>query len=73
MTDRHANLRVRFYPSQGTWTCIVQRLGADGMPTGVDVLSSSGSSREEAWQHALEATEDPLVREVLEAAAPQRP
>ena len=64
MTD-HRQLRVRFYPTAGKWLCVVQQLGADGMPAGDDVLSATGDSKEEARQAALEATTDPEVAQLL--------
>lgn len=68
MTERHGTLRVRFYPGQGGWSCIVQRLGADGMPE-ADVVSASGTTKPEARDRALEQSDDPEVRGVLEAAS----
>ena len=65
MTERRANLRVRFYPSHGEWTCVVQRMGPDGMPAGDDVVSSTGATKDEARDRALAMTDDPQVREVL--------
>jgi hypothetical protein len=67
MTERRSRLRVRFYPSHGTWTCIVQRVDAEGMPM-EDVLSAAGDSRDAARAAALSATEDPDVREAIEAS-----
>jgi hypothetical protein len=67
MTERHGSLRVRFYPAHGEWSCIVQRVGADGMPQ-ADVVSAAGASKAEARDRALSQSEDPEVREVLEAA-----
>jgi hypothetical protein len=65
MTDHHANLRVRFYPSHGEWTCVVQRMGADGMPAGDDVVSATGATKDEARDRARATTEDPDAREIL--------
>jgi hypothetical protein len=67
MTERRNRLRVRFYPSHGTWTCIVQRVDAEGMPM-EDVLSASGDSRDASRAAALAATHDPDVREAIEAS-----
>lgn len=67
MTERHGSLRVRFYPSHGEWTCIVQRVGPDGMPES-DVVSATGGTKEEARNRALEESDDPEVHEVLHAA-----
>jgi hypothetical protein len=65
MTEHHANLRVRFYPGHGAWTCVVQRLGPDGMPAGDDVVSATGATKDEARDRALAMTDDAEVREVL--------
>ena len=67
MTESRANLRVRFYPGHGDWTCVVQRMGADGMPTGADVVSSTGATKDEARDRALAMTDDAEVREVLKS------
>jgi hypothetical protein len=67
MTEHRSRLRVRFYPSHGTWTCIVQRVDAEGMPM-EDVLSAAGDSREASRVAALAAATDPDVREVIEAS-----
>ena len=64
MTD-HRQLRVRFYPTAGKWLCVVQQLGADGMPAGDDVVSATGDSKEDARQAAIEATTDPDVAQLL--------
>ncbi len=61
----HANLRVRFYPGHGQWTCIVQRMGADGMPAGADVVSAVGATKHEARDNAATKTEDTDVRDAL--------
>ena len=70
MSGRHVNLRVWFYPSHDgpKWTCVVQRLGGDGMPLGGDVLSATGETRDEARLHALEVAQDADVRDALAAA-----
>ena len=65
MSEHRANLRVRFYPAHGEWTCVVQRMGADGMPAGDDAVSATGTTRDEARDRALAATSDEEVREVL--------
>jgi len=65
MTGHHANLRVRYYPTHGEWTCIVQRMGPDGMPEGGDVVSATGATKDEARDHAFALTEDADVREAL--------
>ena len=65
MPERHANLRVRFYPANGEWTCVVQRMGPDGMPAGDDVVSATGATRDDARDRALAMTDDAEVREVL--------
>jgi len=67
MTEHQRRLRVRFYPSHGTWTCIVQRVDAEGMPM-EDVLSASSDSRDGARTAALVAAQDPDVREAIEAS-----
>ncbi len=64
MTD-HRQLRVRFYPTAGKWLCVVQQMGADGMPAGADVVSATGETKEAARQAAIEATADPEVVQVL--------
>ena len=65
MTERRANLRVRFYPNHGEWTCVVQRMGPDGMPEGGDVVSAAGATKDEARDRALAMTDDADVLEVL--------
>lgn len=67
MTEHHARLRVRFYPTHGEWTVYVQRVDAEGMPL-EDVLSATGSTKEEAREHALAAATDPEMRTALESA-----
>lgn len=61
----HANLRVRFYPGHGQWTCIVQRMGADGMPAGNDVVSAVGATKDEARDNAVIKTADADVQDAL--------
>lgn len=63
----HLNVRVRFYPGE-RWTCVVQRLGADGMPLGSDLVSATGEGKEGARQAAIEAVSDEAVRTVLREA-----
>jgi hypothetical protein len=70
MTEHHANLRVAFYPADGQWSCVVQRLGADGMPE-ADVLSAAGSTKHEAWTRALASTDDEEVRQALRDHEPE--
>lgn len=65
--EHHARLRVRFYPNHGEWTCYVQRVDAEGMPL-EDILSSKGTSKDDARAQALAATTDPEIREALEAS-----
>ncbi len=67
MTHHHANLRVRFYPAHGQWTCIVQRLGADGMPAGDDVVSAVGTTKAEARDNAAAKATDADVQDALKA------
>jgi hypothetical protein len=66
MSERHGNLVIRFYPKHGEWTCVVQRVDADGMPVGGDLVSATGPSKEESRLRALASTTDPAVREALE-------
>jgi len=67
MTIHRSRFRVRFYPSHGTWTCIVQRVDAEGMPM-EDVLTATGDSRDHSREAALTAATDPDVREAIEAS-----
>lgn len=67
MTERHARLRVRFYPHHGEWTLYVQRVDAEGMPI-EDVMSAVGPSKAEARARALEAATDPEIREAIESS-----
>lgn len=67
MTERHGSLRVRYYPHQGEWECIVQRVGPDGMPE-ADVVSAIGATKDEARDKAWDKTDDAEVREVLKPA-----
>ncbi|MEO7191266.1 MAG: hypothetical protein ABI051_09435 [Vicinamibacterales bacterium] len=70
MSGHHSHLRVRFYPGHDgpKWTCVVQRLGGDGMPIGGDLISATGDTRDDARTHALEQAPDEDVREALVAA-----
>jgi len=70
MSGHHAHLRVRFYPGHDgpKWTCVVQRLGGDGMPEGGDLISATGDTRDAARDRALEQTSDEDVREALASA-----
>jgi len=65
MSNHHANLRVRFYPGHDEWTCIVQRMDADGMPDGDDLVSAVGATKDEARDNAIAKTDDLEVREAL--------
>jgi hypothetical protein len=65
MTGHHSNLRVRFYPKDGAWMCVVQHMGPDGMPEGDDLVSAVGETKDEAQARAFEAASDSEVREVL--------
>ena len=63
----HRNLAIRFYPGRDAdgWTCVVQRLGPDGMPEEPDLVSVRGSTKQEALQAAIAASSDPEVIEAL--------
>jgi hypothetical protein len=65
--EHHARLRVRFYPHHGEWTCYVQRVDAEGMPL-EDVLSSTGTSKDNARENAIRATTDEEIRAALESS-----
>ena len=67
MTERHGSLRVRYYPASGQWTCIVQRVGADGMPE-ADVVSATAATKDEARDKAWAQSDDAEVHEVLKPA-----
>ncbi len=67
MSEHHARLRVRYYPSHGEWKVYVQRVDAEGMPL-EDVLSADGKSKDEARERALAATADGEIREALESS-----
>jgi len=64
MSD-HRQLRVRFYPAQGNWLCVVQQLGTDGMPAGADLVSATGATKDEAKDAAVQASTDPEVIKTL--------
>lgn len=68
MTERHGTLRVRFYPAHGAWTCIVQRVGPDGMPE-ADVVSANGDTKADARDRAMAQTDDTEVIQVLESTS----
>lgn len=65
MSEHHARLRVRFYPSHGEWTCYVQRVDNEGMPL-EDVMSSTGKTKDEARAQALAIAVDSEIRAALE-------
>jgi hypothetical protein len=69
MTERHGSLRVRYYPHQGEWECIVQRVGPDGMPE-ADVVSATGATKDEARDKARAQSDDAEVHEALKPAGP---
>jgi hypothetical protein len=71
MTGHHAILRVRFYPAHGEWTCVVQRMGADGMPAGDDLVSATAASKADAWDRAMAAAGDDEVRQALREHDPR--
>jgi hypothetical protein len=61
----HPKLRVRFYPAHGEWTCVVQQLGADGMPMDPDLVSASGPTKEDALRAAIQMAPDEDVESAL--------
>jgi len=65
MSEHHANLRIRFYPHDGEWTCVVQCVDADGMPLGEDLIAANGATKEDARDHAWTSTLDPKVKQAL--------
>lgn len=67
MTHHSPNFRVRYYPDHGEWTLYVQRVDAEGVPQ-EDVLTTVGSSKDEARAKALEMTTDAEIREAIELA-----
>jgi hypothetical protein len=67
MSEHHGNLVIRFYPSGGQWQCIVQKVDADGMPIGEDLVTAVGTTKDDARDRAMAATENPAVREALQS------
>ena len=67
MSEHHANLVIRFYPTSGQWKCVVQKVDADGMPIGGDIVSATGPTKEDARSQALAQTDDPAVQKALQA------
>ena len=67
MSQHHADLVIRFYPRQGQWTCIVQRVDADGMPVGGDLVTATGATKEEARAQARASTTESGVIAALDA------
>jgi hypothetical protein len=65
MSSHHVNLRVRFYPAHGEWTCVVQRMGGDGMPLEGDVVAAIGKTKDEARANAQAQAQDADVRDAL--------
>ena len=65
MSSHHVNLRVRFYPGPDQWTCVVQRMGGDGMPVEGDVVSATGRTKDEARANAQAQAQDEDVRDAL--------
>jgi hypothetical protein len=65
MSEHHANLVIRFYPTQGEWKCVVQKVDADGMPVGAALVTATGKTKDEAREQARTLTDDPAVREAL--------
>ena len=65
MSEHHGNLVVRFYPAKGEWTCVVQRVDADGMPIGQDLVTASAATKDEARERAAALTDDAAVRDAL--------
>jgi len=71
MSEHHANLVIRFYPFQGQWTCVVQRVDGDGMPIGSDLVTATGATKEEARAQACLAASDSTVLAALQAHRPR--
>lgn len=67
MSVQHAKFRVRFYPAHGEWTCIVQRVDAEGMPL-EDVVSATSKTKDDAREELLRGTDDEDIREALETS-----
>jgi hypothetical protein len=68
MSEHHGNLVVRFYPAKGEWTCVVQRVDADGMPVGEDLVSATGATKDAARARAATLVDDADVRGALRVA-----
>jgi hypothetical protein len=68
MSEHHGNLVVRFYPAKGEWTCVVQRVDADGMPMGEDLVTATGKTKDDARARAATMTEESDIRAALLAA-----
>jgi hypothetical protein len=69
MSEHHADLRVGFYPRQGQWTCVVQRVDSDGMPLGEDLVSATAATKEDARDRAWTSADDPQVKDALKPHA----
>ena len=69
MSEHHANLVIRFYPRQGQWTCVVQRVDGDGMPIGDPLVTATATTKEDARAQARSLTTDPAVITALESRA----
>lgn len=67
MSEHHANLVIRFYPASGQWTCVVQKVDADGMPIGSALVTATGTTKEDARNQALALSSDPDVQKALQA------
>ena len=61
MSEHHANLVIRFYPRQGQWICVVQRVDGDGMPIGEALVTATAATKEDARAQARSLTTDPAV------------
>jgi hypothetical protein len=66
MSEHHHDLVVRFYPRKGAWMCVVQRVDADGMPIGGDLVSATGATKDEARGRAAAMADDPEIRDALQ-------
>jgi hypothetical protein len=71
VSEHHANLVIRFYPTSGQWKCVVQKVDADGMPIGGDLVTAVGTTKDDARDQAIAATSDPTVQEALQAHRPR--
>jgi hypothetical protein len=67
MSEHHGNLVIKFYPSGGQWQCIVQKVDADGMPIGEDLVTAVGTTKDEARDRAIAATDNDAVRTALQS------